>query len=106
MGAIIPAVEERIGASILIAGGLMGIGRPEIYDCNYVRRVKVPTLMLNGKYDAVLPPELSQRPMLELLGTSSENKKHLLFETDHIPPRNEYIKESLAWLDKYLGPVR
>jgi len=29
-----------------------------------------------------------------------------LYETDHIPPRNEFIKESLAWLDRYLGPVK
>ena len=106
MGAIIPAVEDRLKASVLIAGGLFGIGRPEIYDCNYVGRVRVPTLMLNGKYDAILPPEFSQRPMFELLGTPAEHKKHLLYETDHIPPRIEYIKETLTWLDKYLGPVK
>lgn len=106
MGAFIPAVEDRIGASVLIAGGLMGLGRPEVYDCNYVGRVRVPTLMLNGKYDAILPPELSQRPMFELLGTPVEHKKYILYETDHIPPRIEFIKETLAWLDKYLGPVK
>jgi dienelactone hydrolase len=106
MGAVIPAVEHRIGASVLIAGGLIGLGRPEVYDCNYVGRVMVPTLMLNGKYDAIMPPELSQRPMFELLGTRAEHKKYLLYETDHIPPRIEFIKETLAWLDKYLGPVK
>ncbi len=106
MGAFIPAVEDRIWASVLIAGGLFGLGRPEVYDCNYVGRVRVPTLMLNGKYDAILPPELSQRPMFELLGTPAEHKKYLLYETDHIPPRIEFIKETLAWLDKYLGPVK
>jgi poly(3-hydroxybutyrate) depolymerase len=106
MGAIIPAVEDRIGASILIAGGLIGLGRPEVYDVNYVGRVRIPTLMLNGKYDAILPSEKSSGPMFKLLGTSPENKKYILYETDHIPPRVEYIKESLAWLDKYLGPVR
>jgi eukaryotic-like serine/threonine-protein kinase len=106
MGAIIPAVENRIGASVLIAGGLMGLGRAEVNDCNYAERVRVPTLMLNGKYDGVLPPELSQNPMFELLGTPAEQKRHLLYETDHIPPRIEYIKESLTWFDKYLGPVK
>ena len=106
MGTIIPAVEDRIVASVLIAGGMQGLGRPEIYDCNYVGRVRVPTLMLNGRYDALLPPELSQRPMFELLGTPAEHKKYLLYETDHIPPRIEYIKETLAWLDKYLGPLK
>ncbi len=106
MGAIIPAVEDRVGASVLIAGGFQGLGRPEVYESNYAGRVRVPTLMLNGKYDAILPLELSQRPMFELLGTPAEHKKHLLYETDHIPPRIEYVKETLAWLDKYLGPVK
>jgi len=29
-----------------------------------------------------------------------------LYDTDHIIPRNEFIKETLKWLDKYLGPVK
>ena len=106
MGAFIPAVEDRIGASILIAGGLVGLGHPEVNEVNYVGRVRTPTLMLNGKYDTLLPAETSSGPMYELLGTSSEQKKYLLYETDHIPPRVEYVKETLAWLDKYLGPVK
>jgi hypothetical protein len=24
----------------------------------------------------------------------------------HDNPRNEYMKETLAWLDRYLGPVK
>ena len=106
MAAIITAVENRIGASVIIAGGLTGVGRPEVNDCNYAERVKVPTLMMNGKYDAGFIPDLSQRPLYELLGTPDSDKKYLLYETDHIPPRIEYIRETLAWLDKYLGPVR
>jgi hypothetical protein len=44
--------------------------------------------------------------MLDLLGTPAEDKRLLLYETDHIPPRAEYIKETLAWLDKYLGLLK
>ncbi len=105
LGAIIPAVEVRFGASVLVAGGLFGIGRPESTDLTYVTRVVTPTLILNGKYDVFFPPETSSRPMLDLLGTAAEDKRLILYETDHIPPRTEYIKETLAWLDKYLGPV-
>jgi hypothetical protein len=43
--------------------------------------------------------------MYDLLGTPDEHKRLMLYETDHIPPRVEFIKETLAWLDKYLGPV-
>ncbi len=106
MGAVIPAVEERLGASMLVAGGLLGVGRPEASDLTYVTRVRTPTLMLNGAYDVIFPPETSSRPMLDLLATQDEDKRLILYETDHIPPRTEYIKETLAWLDKYLGPVR
>ncbi len=106
LGAIIPAVENRFAASVLLAGGLNGLGRPEACDVNYVSRVRTPTLMLNGKYDVLSPPETSSMPMFDLLGTPLENKRQIFYETDHIPPRVEYIKETLAWLDKYLGPVK
>ena len=28
-----------------------------------------------------------------------------VYDSDHAIPRNEFIRESLAWLDRYLGPV-
>jgi len=106
LGAIIPAVEGRLKASVLIGGGFGGAARPEANEINYVARVKIPTLMLNGKYDTLLIPETSQKPMFDLLGTPAEHKQWKLYDTDHIPPLNEYVKETLAWLDKYLGPVK
>jgi dienelactone hydrolase len=110
-GSIAPvclAVEERFKVSVLLAGGfrIWGMGRPEVNAINYVSRVKIPTLMLNGKYDWVFPFETSQKPMFDRLGTPAEHKKFLLYETDHIPPVNGMIRETLAWLDKYLGPVK
>jgi eukaryotic-like serine/threonine-protein kinase len=105
LGAIIPAVEDRLAVSVLSAGGVTErAARPEVRTINYVTRVKIPTLMLNGKYDNGIDSRI--RPMFELLGTRAEHKRLLLYDTDHIPPRNEYIKETQAWLDKYLGPVR
>ncbi len=44
--------------------------------------------------------------MFDLLGTPDEDKDLMLYETDHIPPMNEFIKEILAWLDRYFGPVK
>jgi serine/threonine protein kinase/dienelactone hydrolase len=107
MGALVPAVEERLKASVVLAGGLWGRGRrrPEVDQINYVTRVKVPTLMLNGRYDTGYTLDKCIQPMYDLLGTPDEHKKLMLYETDHIPPRVEFIKETLAWLDKYLGPV-
>ena len=105
LGAIIPAVEERLEASVLLGGSLEGRSRPEADQINYVTRVKTPTLMLNGRYDTPNPYETSIKPMYDLLGTPDEHKELKLYETDHIPPRIEFIKEILAWLDRYLGPV-
>jgi serine/threonine protein kinase len=106
LGAIIPAVDDRLAASVLVSGGLEDIGRPEVNQINYITRVTTPTLMLNGKYDTIFTYETSIKPFFDLMGTPDEHKKLLLYETDHIPPRNEFIKETLAWFDLYLGPVR
>jgi dienelactone hydrolase/predicted Ser/Thr protein kinase len=105
LGAIIPAVEPRLAAVVLVAGGFQGSPRPEASEINYVTRVRTPTLMLNGKYDSVFGLEQAVKPMFQLLGTPAADKRLMLYDTDHIPPRTEYIKETLAWLDKYLGPV-
>jgi tRNA A-37 threonylcarbamoyl transferase component Bud32/dienelactone hydrolase len=106
LGVYVTAIEDRLKASILLGGSMNGLGRPEINDINYVGRVKVPTLMLNGKYDTLSPVETTIKPMFDLLGTPAAQKEWKLYETDHIPPITEYIKETLAWLDKYLGPVK
>lgn len=106
LGAMIPAIEDRIQTSVLVGGGFFPRQtRPEVQQINYVRHTKIPTLMLNGKYDTIVPYETSTKPMFDLLGTPKDQKELKLYETDHIPPRNEFIKETLAWLDRYLGPV-
>jgi serine/threonine protein kinase len=109
MGPIITAIEERLKASVLLAGGfILNIQRPrpEANEINYITRVKVPTLMINGRYDSFFPYETAIKPMFDLLGTPEEHKELKLYETDHIPPKNEFIRDILAWLDKYLGPVK
>jgi hypothetical protein len=105
MAPVIPAVEDRIKAILAVAGGLHLRGRPEVNPINYVGRVKVPTLMMNGRYDTLASFDTSIKPMFDLLGTPDEHKALRVFETDHIPPLNEFIKQSLDWLDRYLGPV-
>jgi dienelactone hydrolase/predicted Ser/Thr protein kinase len=107
LGAIIPAVEDRLKVSIVKAGGLRFIYRPEILPINYVTHVKIPTLMLNGRYDMTFPYETSVKPMFDLLGTPKADKVLKLYDSDHFIPHNELIKETLAWLDRYFGrPAR
>ena len=61
--------------------------------------------MLNGKYDLFFPYEIATKPMFDLLGTPRGQKEMKVYDTDHFVPQNELIKETLAWLDRYLGPV-
>jgi predicted esterase len=106
MGAIVPAVEPRIKVVILGLGGLdFHRSLPEVDTINFISRVKQPALMLNGHYDFFFPVESTQEPFYRLLGSRKDQKKHLLYETGHNIPRNELIKETLNWLDQYMGPV-
>jgi hypothetical protein len=107
MGGLIPAVERRIKAVVLHVGGLDGNkALPEADQLNFVPRVYQPVLMLNGKYDMYFPVETSQMPMFNLLGTPEKDKKIIIYNTGHLVPRTDLIRETLAWYDKYLGPVK
>ena len=107
MGALLPAVETRFRALILLSPGFFLQERlPEVDQLNFAPHVKAPVLMLNGRYDFLWPPRISQEPMFRLLGTPPEQKRRVVYDTGHDVPRTEMIKESLNWLDKYLGSVR
>ncbi len=107
LGCLIPAVDRRLKASVLLLGGFAADAslRPEADEFNYAPRVHIPTLMLNGKYDVIFPCEIAVEPMYEHLGTAPGQKRLLLYDTDHFVPLKEVIKETLAWYDLYLGPV-
>ena len=109
MSPIITSVEERLKVSVLPLAGLRAVGLNEIHPAgdplNYVTRVKIPTLILSGLYDPSFPHETVVKPMFQLLGTPDKDKKNVVYETDHFIPRNELVRETLIWLDKYLGPV-
>lgn len=107
MAPIMIAVEPRIRVGIVIVAGLnFQPALPEVDEINYISRVRVPMLMLNGKYDFFFPYETSQLPYFELLGTPVDQKKLVVHESSHSFPSTERVRESLAWLDEHLGPVR
>ena len=106
MGGIMPAVEKRMKAIVLNVGGMeMQKALPEADQINFLPRITQPVLMLNGKHDMYFPVETSQKPMFNLLGTPKEDKKIVIYESGHLVPRTEFVKETLLWYDKYLGPV-
>jgi serine/threonine protein kinase/formylglycine-generating enzyme required for sulfatase activity/cephalosporin-C deacetylase-like acetyl esterase len=107
MGAMIPALDSRIKVNVLALGGMeYSKSLPEVDKINFLPRVKQPTLMLNGHYDFFFPVDSTQIPFYNLLGSKKDQKKRIQYETGHNVPRIELIKESLNWLDLWLGPVQ
>jgi predicted esterase len=108
MAPLLLGVEQRFNAAILLSGGFwFRFQPPEADFINFVTRVRVPVLMLNDRYDNTFPPESSQLPLFHLLGTPEKDKKRMVFDTGHGGvPQKDVIRESLAWFDKYLGPVK
>jgi len=106
MGGIIPAVEKRLTISILILGGLDRGNYPEDEVINYVSRINIPVLMLNGRYDTNFHFEKTVLTFFNLLGTPEKDKRLVVYDTDHYIPKDEMIKETLNWLDRYFGLVK
>ena len=101
------ALESRFRTAVLVGGGFSQKKQfPEIREVSFAPRVKIPTLMINGRYDFIFPAETSQLPMFRLLGTPEKDKRYVLVDSGHVPPRNDIIRETLDWLDQHLGPVR
>ncbi len=73
---------------------------------NFALHVKAPVLMINGRYDFVFPLETCQDPMFRVLGTPAADKKHILYDTGHMPALLPMMKDTLDWFDHYLGPVK
>ncbi len=107
LGGLMPAVEPRFKAVVLLVAGLeFQRGQPEVEPINFLPRITVPVLMLNGQYDHYFPVETSQRPMFRLLGTPADKKRQIISEGGHFVPRTQLVKETLDWLDRYLGPAK
>jgi dienelactone hydrolase len=103
---IFAALEPRIKATVLVGGALFrNLKFPEIDPLNFAPRVHTPVLMLNGRLDFQMDFETRQKPLFRLLGPGEEHKKHVAFDTGHVPPPQDAMRESLTWFDKYLGVV-
>ena len=107
---LITAIETRLRASVLIAAGLaMQKTQPMVDPFHFLPRVTVPTLVLNGRYDSFFPLETSQKPFFDLLGTPPDRKKLIVTDANHFVLSYEntlVVRETLDWLDRWLGEAR
>ena len=80
---------------------------PEVDWINFITRMKTPLLMLGGRLDDYYPLESSQLPYFQRAGAPEKDKKLVLYDVAHTArPAARVIRETLDWLDKYLGPVK
>ncbi|MFI5180514.1 MAG: protein kinase [Thermoanaerobaculia bacterium] len=102
-GVLCCAAEPRFKVGILRCGG---VRNSDVL--GWARRVTIPIQMVNGRYDEVFPLEQTQLPLFRALGTSPENKSHVVVDSGHALQgyEREVIKVNLEWLDRHLGPVR
>jgi len=107
------AIEERFRTGILVVGGFptehVPPAKKAIDPLNHAPRVRVPVLMINGKEDYVFPYDTSQLPMFELMHAANENTEHTVYPGGHglLGLFREQIRgDVVAWLDRYLGPVK
>lgn len=110
LGTRLLAQESRFKTAVLMDGGFPQEAQvlPELDALNYVTRVTLPTLMINGNCDLIFPVELGQKPYFARLGTPPEHKRHVVLTGGHYivgQQRSQVVREVLDWLDRYLGPV-
>ena len=90
---------------MLVATGLDEGLPPEVDAVNFASRVHIPVLMVNGRYDFTAPYQTNQLPLFRLLGSPPADKKQVVFDSGHVPPWPDVVRETLDWLDQRLGPV-
>jgi cephalosporin-C deacetylase-like acetyl esterase len=101
------ALESRVKTAVLrIPGFYLEKQAPEVDAINFAPRVKIPVLQLSGRFDYNFPDETSSQPFFAMLGSPADQKKRVVYDTGHNLPINQSVKETLDWLDRYLGPVR
>ena len=106
LGAVMIAMEERFKAAALAVPGLSNLPAQPIVDSfHFLPRVTIPTLMMNGEYDAIFPIATSAKPFFDFLGTPEDRKKHFIAPNGHSLPLIDVTRETLDWFDEYLGPT-
>jgi formylglycine-generating enzyme required for sulfatase activity/predicted esterase len=107
-GPIVLAQESRLKTAVLISGGIYSnTDLHETMDLiNYAPRIRQPVLLVNGRFDPIVPYGLSQQRLLELL-PHAQSTQVLFDELGHWGfPRHRFYREVTDWLDEQLGPVR
>lgn len=102
-------LQNRLKTGIFLDGGyFLDPPVPGADQAEFATHLKIPILMVNGRYDYVFALEQAQNPLFAMLATPITDKKHVLLDTAHdvTDQRPQLVHTVLDWLDKYLGRVR
>ncbi len=102
------AVESRFRAGVLLApnyGPSITFLPEEVDPIHFMPRARQPVLLVAGRFDLGNPADRILRPMIDRFGAPADRKRLALYDAGHIIPLNDNIRETLNWLDEYLGPV-
>src|SRR5665213_1925930 len=101
-------LQDRLKTAVFLDGGyFLGSPPPGGDQADFAPRLKLPVLMVNGRYDYTFPVDKAQDPLFNMLGTPDKDKSHVILETPHDveQQRPQLVKAVLDWLDRYLGRV-
>jgi dienelactone hydrolase len=102
-GPITLAQEDRFKTAIISVPVMRSMPAiPDVEPLNSLPRIQVPTLVLSGEFDGLAGRDLAIT-YFDLIGLPADQKKHVIALSDHFIPRDLLIRESLDWLDRYLG---
>ncbi|WP_376696139.1 SUMF1/EgtB/PvdO family nonheme iron enzyme [Wenzhouxiangella sp. EGI_FJ10305] len=99
------AVDRRFRTAILVSAGVIPVDNipPEVQLQDYLPRVDIPVLLINGRNDFNFPHETSQKPLFDLLGTAPEDKRHVILDWGHLPPHyTDVIRAYIDWTERWL----
>lgn len=97
------AQEDRFKVAVIDIGLMPAMPSiPEVDPLNSLPRIGVPSLMLSGEFDPMVSRADAER-YFELIGVPPDQKRHVIALGGHFIPRDLLIRETLDWLDKYLG---
>jgi serine/threonine protein kinase len=101
-------LQNRLKTVILLDGGFFLEPPPPGDDqADFAPHLKLPVLMVNGRYDFTFPVETAQDPLFKMLGTPPAQKEHVVLDTPHdvTEQHAQLVTVVLDWLDRYLGRV-
>jgi eukaryotic-like serine/threonine-protein kinase len=102
-------LQDRLKTAIFLDGGyFLFPPTPGTDQADFAPRLKMPVLMVNGRYDYSFSLDRAQNPLFAMLGTPAGDKRHLVLDTPHdvTEQRPQLVKAVLDWLDHYLGRVK